>query len=324
MTRAVLLLVALLVPAANAGGDSFSPPPEAKAWLGTWKTTQGEFRFTALNSCASSGNVSACELDGTWDQPGGGSTPIAGHVYLGSRYRGRSWQGCYDMGNLTPGNHCSFNTGGDISLARSGDRLTDGYWKPCGLGEACKSHHPITGAKTSSGGSKGCGRAVVAASCPAAKRVRFSFVVDGFPDRPGGSGLPEDLTGVEIKSHRTLLHQTATGDFESSGRVAMTLTYVSAVSTPHVRDTNITIELGGGASYIDDPDRRKVTAGAEVIASDDENCPKGAWLEVRVTISGAKRALAFEKRGDTATCLSPAVVIWGPHRVKRAHISAPE
>src|SRR5689334_15775775 len=112
-------------------------PKAAKAWLGHWKTNQGTFGFSSLTGCFKGPDLVApnCGVKGTWDRPGAaGAVPIHGTIFLGPKYHGEVFQGCFNLPNLSPGNQCSFNSGGQISLDRKGDRMTHGYWKACGLG----------------------------------------------------------------------------------------------------------------------------------------------------------------------------------------------
>ena len=313
--RALLSLAVLLLPAsAVSAADTATPPAAAKAWLGAWKTNEGTFRFTSITGCFSGPQYVSpgCSVVGTWDE-----SPAAkdfhGTIFLGPKYQGEVFQGCFKLPDRT--DDCSFNTGGEISLDRAGDRITEGYWKACGLGSNCTSHHPIRGTKLADGGGATQGKEQI---------VRWSAVIDGFPDNPGEKHLPEDLAGVEIATHNTRLVRAGPGEpLTATGRLEMTLTYVSAVENPHVHEYQATVHLGGKAQYIDEPDRRKVIVEGEVVASDVPDCMKNEQVEIRLTIARAKRVLALDGlRGRPGECLSNRTVVWGPHRVKRAHISA--
>src|SRR5437588_6074413 len=94
------------LPVSPASGRSFAPPPEARAWIGTWQTNEGTFRFNEVYNCESGPQFSggepgkpggACALDGEWRHGGGTWQVIHGHVSLGPRYRGETWEGCFRL-----------------------------------------------------------------------------------------------------------------------------------------------------------------------------------------------------------------------------------
>src|SRR3954452_898497 len=98
-----LVSVLLLVPAVSAGYESMPAPKEAKAWLGRWKTNQGTFNFNSISGCYRGPDLTApnCTVHGTWEQPGnGGSVVIHGTIFLGPKYDGEVFQGCWDLPNL--------------------------------------------------------------------------------------------------------------------------------------------------------------------------------------------------------------------------------
>ena len=315
----------LLVPAVSIGYESMPAPKAAKAWLGSWKTTQGTFGFSALTGCYTGPDLVAptCGVTGTWDQPGEkGSVPIHGTIYLGPKYHGEVFQGCFDLPDLTPGDHCTFNSGGQISLDRMGTRITEGYWKACGLGANCRNHHPITGRKLSGGGGCSASRATAIAAACGTEEIDFSVTVDGFPDKPDEKDLPDDLADVQIQSHGTTLTGSAGSGFRVEGKLRMLLTYISPIVTPHVKEERYTIKLSGEARYINENGYRKVVALGKVdTPSNRRDCADEARVEVRLTVHGDKRALAFDGvDGRANQCLSTKTVIWGPRRVKKASI----
>lgn len=300
----------LLLPAAAAGGDSFSPPAGAKAWIATWETNQGRFHLTSITTCkpADQFNPPVCGLRGTWEPPGGSATDIHGTVFLGDKYKGELFQGCYDMPNLAPGEHCTIDTGGAISLERMGTRITHGFWKACGISNPCQSHHPILGKKVAGGGSTG------------GKVVHFRVVVDGFPDKPAEKDLPPDLTGVEIASEDASLSETSSGGFVPHGSLKVNLTYVNPVVEPHVQETSFTIDLEGrAASYVDDADQRMIRMTGMIEDSDDSNCLDNKVVLIRLRHKRTRWAL-----GLNGECLSDKTIVWLNHRIKRASISKAE
>jgi hypothetical protein len=131
-------------------GVASAYPRVATAWLGSWKTNQGTVQFTEISVCHSGPQYidgEDCQLTGRWHRPGHGWTAIHGYTPVGKKYKGESWEGCFALPELTRGDQCDFNTGGDLLIERSGNSFVEGYWKECGLGENCASHHPWRGSK---------------------------------------------------------------------------------------------------------------------------------------------------------------------------------
>jgi hypothetical protein len=330
-----LLAALLLLPAVSAGYESMPAPPEAKAWLGHWKTNQGDFGFASITGCYKGPDLVAptCGIQGSWDRPGsGGSVPIHGTVYLGPKYDGEVFQGCFDLPDLTPGDHCTFNSGGQISLDRAGNHITHGYWKACGLGANCKNHHPITGAKTGAGGSGGthrcrAPRSTISSGC--AYRVRFGVRVDGFPDAPDESSLPTDLATVEFRTRSTKLTWDPAGEeYKATGRIEMTTTYVNQVAGVEERHIEFRVSsllYDNPLSYTDRDGTRKVRVYADAVKSSDEYCPVGAEIELHLLVKGDKGGVYFQHIGEhKLRCLTSDLIVWRPHKIKKAVILDPE
>jgi hypothetical protein len=331
---ALALLAAFGFGAAPASGESISPPPEAKAWLGTWQTNQGEFRFSKLSDCQNrppSEGIPSCQLDGEWDTPGGRWATIYGYVFLGPKYKGEAWQGCVPNATFTsPGMRCGFNTQtslDDVSIDRLGEKFTDGFWRDCPLEHPCSLHHPIVGKKLN-GPPPSCRRpprfaadAVPHAAVCVVYKVPFAFLVDGFPDSPPDTDLPPALATVELKTVATrLIFNPGAMDFawHPGGTIEMTTTYVSAHAAPHIHEFHITIEPFR-ARYGQSAVRRIVQLEATVEKSDDQRCRTGQDVSIRFGIKGSKAAVELSGIGGHG-CLGKRPLIWAPHRIKIAYI----
>jgi lysophospholipase L1-like esterase len=136
------VVVALYFALGAGGAQAQSPPPGATAWLGTWSTNQGTFAFDGLSYVHEPyTGYYYWQLAGTWHgkRVVGGLAKSQGYeVFSGdvgapidpmARYR-EELQGV---------------TFPYVRLARTGEKITDGFYKQCGLYGACTPVHPIVG-----------------------------------------------------------------------------------------------------------------------------------------------------------------------------------
>jgi hypothetical protein len=339
---AVAVSAGVALGAAPAGGRSFAPPPESRAWIGTWHTNQGDFRFNEIYNCQSGPQYpggepgkpgGACSLDGEWRHGGGAWQVILGTLALGPRYKGEVWEGCFRTPDYLPGHACNFDEGGDMLLFRDGRRFTGGYWKACGLGANCESHHPIRGTKVSSNGGHEpecpvppgvkIGVPGTGAGCPD-YTVNFLFHIDGFPDAPLVKDLPQDLASVDLQSAAaSITWSPQSKKWTGQGDITMTDTYVDPEASPHIQDKQVTITIRGAGRFIDRGRERDVLFGADVVRSEDPECPVGAYSVIAFAVRRGEATLLMTQLASDQGCLSTKALSWLTHRFKRAKVFQP-
>ena len=228
-------------------------PRAAASWIGTWQTNFGGFLFYSLAYVREPGtDYSYWQLVGTWH----GQTVVGG---LSASYD--SFSG--ELGApIDPTERLKEEEQGKVfpyvRLVRTGSRITDGFWKECGLYGGCAAHHPFSGRKQSG-----------------VWAVGFRFSQHGYPDgdhtlktQTGGAGSVVFKT--EPKSEGLYGHATES-------------THVFHIDEiPGFSDLHITIDPSIG-SWFKDNRRLELRLAGTVSASDDPNCPQGTLVLVTLT-----------------------------------------
>jgi hypothetical protein len=295
--RAGLSAVLASVLLASLGSASASA---ANTWAGTWTSSFGRLTLGAggsgsyegFNPGTVTGKVTGNVNKGTWDQPG--TPPKNGTFTFTLSGDGRSFTGDWAYG--PPGGGCGSACG----------------WNGTCIEGACLKNGatPVTPPKKCKAPTKG--RTATSAAAGCTFEVAFSFQLDGFPDQPAETSLPDSLVGVELRTSATkLVDDDSTRKPKAQGLVVMTNTYLGRNIEPVDKTVTFTLDSGGYAFR--EFGLRVVVVRGVVTASDDANCPKGTSLSFGVA---AKKGSSVKLQVDRikGKCLTSRSLIWTTRR----------
>lgn len=146
---------------------------------------------------------------------------------------------------------------------------------------------------------------------PGTLAAGFIFAVDGLPDRPKPSLLPDALVGVEVETDGPARVRGPDADhLAGEGEVSMTTRYRRARSRVRERKVHFVLDSDDVAQHGYGPRLRTVSVAARVDRSQDRNCPAGA--RVRFTLSGLvkKRTLFSMVPDGGPDCLAERSLFW--------------